>query len=358
MRLLEYEAKKILAKAGLIVPAGFILPSDSDLSKTHVDLHYPVVVKSQVPIGGRGKAGGVQIVTHHDDLRSTCSNIARLKIGDHLPTNLLIEPKLDIIREHYLSLVINRDTALIQLIAHKNGGVEVETNKNFYREDITLNTSGSVAQKITNFFEDTDVHQLEKIIRNLFACFVENDMLLLEINPLVMTTSGTYICADAKVELDDAAAFRHPDWHFEDKPSEVNFVTLDQNGMVATIANGAGLAMATVDAVASAGMRPANFLDVGGGANKDSVLQAFKRIMEYPHIKAIVINIFAGITRCDEVAQAIITARHEINNLPPLFIRLAGTKFEAAATLLEQQQIPTLTTLEACLEAVKQQVNE
>jgi len=159
------------------------------------------------------------------------------------------------------------------------------------------------------------------------------------------------------MELDNAAGFRHPEWDFEDTPTNNNFVTLDKNGAVATIANGAGLAMATVDAVTDAGMIPANFLDIGGGANSDSVLTAFKKIAEYPQVKAIVINIFAGITRCDEVAKAIIEARQHINNLPPLYIRLAGTNVELAKELLDEQHIALLPTLEACLAAAKQEVN-
>jgi succinyl-CoA synthetase beta subunit len=160
------------------------------------------------------------------------------------------------------------------------------------------------------------------------------------------------------MELDDAAALRHPDWNFEDKPKSANFVALDEHGTIATIANGAGLAMATVDAVATAGMRPANFLDIGGGANAESVLAAFARIMEFPTIHGIVINIFAGITRCDEVARAIIAAKSQIKDLPPLFIRLAGTNYEAAVELLAAENITILATLEACLAAAQEVVHE
>jgi succinyl-CoA synthetase beta subunit len=156
------------------------------------------------------------------------------------------------------------------------------------------------------------------------------------------------------MELDDAAAFRHPDWIFEEQPSDTNFVVLDQKGTIATIANGAGLAMATVDAVVSNGMKPANFLDIGGGANTESVLNAFQKIVKFEDIHAIVINIFAGITRCDEVAKAIIAAKKQIENLPPLFIRLAGTNFKEAVTLLTVENISTLATLEECLLAAKE----
>ena len=157
--------------------------------------------------------------------------------------------------------------------------------------------------------------------------------------------------------LDDAAAFRHPEWNFEQTSKEVNFVSLDEDGTVGIIANGAGLAMATVDAVADAGMRPANFLDVGGGANAASVLAAFRRIMEYRSVKAIVINIFAGITRCDEVARAIIEAKEQIVDLPPLCIRLAGTNYAEAKVLLDDAEISLLPTLKECLDTAKKEVS-
>jgi succinyl-CoA synthetase beta subunit len=179
---------------------------------------------------------------------------------------------------------------------------------------------------------------------------------LIEINPLVYTSDKKLIAGDCKITLDDNAAFRHT-WDFEEKPAEANFITLDPNGTIATIANGAGLAMATVDAVHDAGMAPANFLDIGGGANTETLLRAFKRLGEYPNIKAIVINIFAGITRCDEVARAIIAAKKQINDLPPLFIRLAGTSFDQAALLLADERIPILATLEECLASAKQEVS-
>ena len=195
------------------------------------------------------------------------------------------------------------------------------------------------------------------MVKNLYRCLIKNDATLIEINPLIYTTDKKLVAGDCKMELDDAAHFRHPEWKFEEKPTNTNFVTLDENGSIATIANGAGLAMATVDAVRDFGMNPANFLDIGGGSNSASVLAAFQKIMEYPNIKAIVINIFAGITRCDEVAKAIITAKEQISDLPPLSIRLAGTNVEQANALLAEHNIQLLPTLEACLRAARKGVD-
>lgn len=355
MRLLEYEAKQILGNAGLPVPPGLVMRQDESLEAR---ITFPVVVKSQVPVGGRGKAGGVVIVETIEELQTATDTLFGLDIKGFTPQSLLLEPKLAIADERYLSILLNRETASIQLVAHKDGGVEVESNTGFYREDITPESIPVLSRKVAELFGEENETAIQDIVTNLYECFTANDALLMEINPLVRIQSGAYVCADAKIELDDAARFRHKDWNFEEKRLDANFVTLDENGEVATIANGAGLAMATVDAVAGAGMKPANFLDVGGGANKESVLKAFNRIMEYKNVRAIVINIFAGITRCDEVARAIIAAREEIDSLPPLFIRLAGTNFEEAAVLLKEKDIATLATLEACLDAANEQISK
>jgi len=351
MRLLEYEAKAILSAAGLSVPKGRVIRNGESVTA-------PIVLKSQVPIGGRGKLGGVRVIDDQASVEEVISDLFALDIKGYKPNVLLAEEKLAIKNEHYLSLLIDRQSSTIRLVAHKNGGVEVEDNKskdflNIPIGEKTLSECGAALSEYLGY----DLAQLRPLLEKLYGAFVKNDATLLEINPLVRTADGLLVCGDCKMELDDAAVFRHPDWNFEDKPQDTNFVTLDTNGSVATIANGAGLAMATMDAVASAGMKPANFLDIGGGANAESVLKAFSRIMEFPRIEAIVINIFAGITRCDEVAKAIIEAKKQIDDLPPLFIRLAGTNFEEAVSLLAEEDIPTLATLEDCLKSAKETVH-
>lgn len=349
MKLLEYEAKAILKNFGVPVPHSFLISKDSPPPTA------PIVLKSQVPIGGRGKAGGVRVIKEQREVESAVRNILSLPITGFTPSKLLAEETVDIRKEHYLSLLIDQVSASIRLIAHKNGGIEVEENDNagFLSLEVTNDSLKDAAEKLTAHLGYDDPSLFSPLLDRLYDCFVKNDATLIEINPLILTGDGTFTCGDCKMTLDDDAAFRHPDWNFEDKPSDTNFVVLDPKGVVATIANGAGLAMATVDAVAASGMKPANFLDIGGGANTASVLAAFEKIMEFPEVKAIVINIFAGITRCDEVAKAIIAAKNQIDNLPPLFIRLAGTNFEGAVTLLAEEDIATLATLEECLEAAK-----
>ncbi|TAH32917.1 hypothetical protein EYC58_02055 [Candidatus Saccharibacteria bacterium] len=353
MKLLEYEAKAILKQSKLPVPEFVVVKPNEPILE---QINFPVVVKSQVPVGGRGKAGGVKVVESEDNLPETLERLSLLEIKGHLPQVLIAEQKLNIAEERYISLLIDRESASIQLMVNAAGGMEVESQTGFYQIDISPDTIRDRSERIAGLFNEPATKQIETLLSSLYDCFVKNDATLLEINPLVKTSEGTYVCADAKMELDDAAAFRHKEWDYEDKPGDVNFVTLDPGGEIATIANGAGLAMATVDAVAAAGMTPANFLDVGGGANKASVLAAFQRIMEYKHIKAIVINIFAGITRCDEVAQAIIAARQEIASLPPLFIRLSGTNYEAAVDVLKAEDIPLQPTLADCLKAAKETI--
>lgn len=346
MKLLEYEAKQILSRAGVPTPRSFLIESKKPAP------FLPTVIKSQVPVGGRGKAGGVAIVTTPEEFTQAVSRIEQLEIKGFLPRRLLGEEVVDIKHEYYLSLIIDKQAAAIVLMAHTDGGIEVEENQvdDFLRVVLTPQTITTAGNKLAEYFDlPQQTFALQELAEQLYRCFVQNDALLLEINPLIYTGGDTLVAGDCKMECDDAAAFRHPEWDFEEKQAETNFVTLDQHGEVATIANGAGLAMATVDAVADASMKPANFLDIGGGANEASVLAAFERIMEYPDIKVIIINIFAGITRCDEIAKAVIAARSHIPDLPPLYIRLAGTNFEQAVALLSEQDIPTLATLEECI---------
>ena len=355
MNLLEHEAKTLLKAAGIPTPLSSLLTKDAP----SLNQYLPIVLKSQVPIGGRGKAGGIVIVDNSNDLQPTIDNLLKLGIKGFKPTALLAEEKLAIQTELYLSLLVDRATAGILLVANKAGGIEVEDTKDFasWQVDYQKPDFDALGQSLADYYDlQGQTFVLQDLAQKLFTCLKENDATLIEINPLVLTKDDQLIAGDCKLTLDDAAAFRHPEWSFEQKSVEANFVSLNPEGTVATIANGAGLAMATVDAVADAGMKPANFLDIGGGANADSVLAAFRRIMEYPNVQAIVINIFAGITRCDEVAKAIIIARDKMPNLPPLCIRLAGTNYEAAKELLDAHEISLLPTLRECLDTAKQEV--
>lgn len=357
MNLLEHEAKQILTSANIPVPSSTLIKKNQKISNI-----LPVVLKSQVPTGGRSKAGGIIIANTQEAVEQAINKLFTLNIKGHIPSSLLAEEKLNITRELYISLVVDRASAALKLIAHTNGGVEVEENKNFmsWQLDYTKPDFDALGQSLADYYNlQEQTFALQDLVQNLLTCLKENDATLIEINPLVLTTENKLIAGDCKLTLDDSAAFRHPEWDFETKPAEVNFVTINPDGNIATIANGAGLAMATVDAAYSAGLTPANFLDIGGGANTEMLLKAFNKITdEYPNLQAILINIFAGITRSDEVAKAIIAAKEQIESLPPLFIRLAGTNYQEAVGLLEAANISIMPNLESCLEAAKEAVHE
>ena len=320
----EYQAKRVLARCGVAIPQGVVVHTADEAR--HVAL--PAVLKSQVLAGGRGKAGGVQVVDDTSQLLPAYQRIMATPIKGQLPQVVLAEERLPIEREFYLSILVDRANQRLELLAHAQGGVEVEAlaQWSFLRRAIDGDTITSLAEELAATYQLPGRQaELAALLQQLLAAVQAQDATLLEINPLVLT-------ADCKLVVDDAARFRHPEWPAAQ--AEHNFVELNRAGSVATIANGAGLAMATVDAVEAAGLQPANFLDIGGGATSQQVLAAFQRLMEFPHLQAIVINIFAGITRSDEVARAIITARQRMAGLPPLFVRLEGTNAAEARELL------------------------
>lgn len=342
MKLLEYEAKTLLDSCSFPVPKGNIEPPQ--------DL--PVVIKSQVPIGGRGKAGGIKIAQTTSELEQFTKDIKQLSIKGFTPKTLLYEEVLDIDRELYLSLAVDRPSSSVVLMAHADGGVEIESHdpKDFFRHTLTADTIEAIGQTLADFYGLPEkAFVLTDLVEKLYKCTVGSDALLLEINPLILTNDGSFIAGDCKMTLDNAAIFRHKDWDFEDKPQSANFITLDEAGTVATIANGAGLEMATVDAVKAAGFIPANFLDIGGNATTEGILESFNQIVKFSHVNHIIINIFGGIVRCDTVAAAIIEARHAIPTLPPLLIRLSGTNANQARDLLEAKGLTLFDTLEDCL---------
>ena len=356
MNLLEYEAKTILSATGILIPQSEIIKHGGAAG-----VKLPAVLKSQVPIGGRGKLGGIKIVEQENELKQTVESLFSLSIKGHTPSVLLAEEKLAIDRELYLAVLINRTDTTVELVAHREGGVEVEANNSADFLHIVLDGKNdeTAGEQLAEYYGlESHSFALQDMIKNLYHCFIQNDATLIEINPLVLTADNQLVAGDCKMTLDDAARFRHPEWQFEIVSHDANFVVLSPEGSVATIANGAGLAMATVDAVVDGGMTPANFLDIGGGASTATVLAAFERIVTFSNVQAIVINIFAGITRCDEVARAIVAAREQIDTLPPLFIRLAGTNYEAAADILNEAGIPLLPTLTDCIESAKEVVNE
>lgn len=346
MNLLEYEAKGILQNFNIPIPNSTPFHRNEPLPNT------PTVLKSQVHTGGRGKAGGVAVVREQLEMASAAKRIFSLVINDERPQTILAEELLDITHEYYLSIVINRATAEIELVAHKEGGIEVEshTTSEFLRKTLTHSSVDILGEMLAEYYDlPEQTFALQELVKNLYECFVKSDTILLEINPLVLTADNELIAGDCKMTLDDDAAFRHSEWDFEQMPTSANFVALNPHGSIATIANGAGLAMATVDAVKQAGLTPANFLDIGGGATVNGIVTSFQKILEFPNVNAIVINIFGGIVRCDDVANAILEARKQFASLPNLYIRLSGNKSAEATKLLAGAGLTLYPDLPACL---------
>lgn len=350
MRLLEYEAKQLLCAHGALVPSGQIITDAGDVPK----LSLPLVIKTQIPTGGRGKAGGIKKVNTDNQFSEIIERLLSEPVLGYQATTLLAEEALPIKHELYIAIAVDRTTRSLVLLAHTQGGVDIETaahDSKMLKVTLDSKPNEEIQQQLFDYFKlpENLREQLRSTCHSLWKTCASEDALLVEVNPLVVTDDDQLICADAKIELDDAAAFRH-DWDFEHAPESTQFVVLNEQGTVGSMANGAGLAMATVDAIRSAGAIPANFLDVGGGTNTDGMVAAFKKLSESPNIKAIVVNIFGGITRCNEVADAIVVARKSVPKLPPLFIRLTGTNETEGREILRNAGVPILPDLKSCVD--------
>ena len=339
MNLLEHHAKSLVAEYGLPVPQSWLVRAGNPVPAI---LNYPVVAKSQVPVGGRGKAGGIISVSNEQQAAAALTDLFQLSIKGHLPSAVLFEEKLTARRELYLSLRLNRDTRQIEWLASPQGGIEIEDNAASVKT-LAYGTDDTVKQLCEAL--GTDPAILEPIIDGIDQCFLQSDLLLCEINPLIELESGQLICADAKCLVDDNARFRHPELPWP--PTEGN-PPKPLGGTIGCIANGAGMAMSTMDTIVAAGGSPANFLDIGGGTGEKEFVTALKQIMELG-VTSIIVNIFAGISRCDEIARGIIAAQQQLPNLPPLYIRLEGTNREQAVELLTDAGIAIEPDLKTCV---------
>lgn len=352
MNLLEFEAKKLLSKYDLPIPIGDVIKT----SKLEIPFS-PSIVKSQVPIGGRGKLGGVKFIPDSSsESLKIVNEIADLTIQKFKPDFLLFEEPLDIEHEFYLSLNINRVEKQIELVAHKNGGIEIESldSDTFFRSFIQSSQIKIIAENLAEYFDLPEKSFiLEDIIKNLFRSFTQQDMILLEINPLVLDKTGDFYLADSKVTLDPAAFFRHRSRNFHSKEQSSNLVILDNNGQVATLANGAGLAMSTVDYVIDSGFSVINFLDIGGSVTPETLLNFFLEISDFPNLKLIIINIFGGIVDCKIVAEAIIETKNKSPNLAKIAVRLSGNNSQEASEILQNYQIKTYSSLPELIKGIQ-----
>ncbi len=362
MNIHEYQAKDILRKYGVAVPRGKVAFTPEEAEAAANELGGNVfVVKAQIHAGGRGKAGGVKLAKSPAEVKEIAAQMLGSKLVTHQTgprgkevRRVLIEEGIDIARELYLGIVLDRSQSKLVIMASTEGGVEIEKVaaenpdaifKEYVEPDIGLQAFQARRIAFKLGLEGAQVKNAVKFIIGLYNAFVDSDASLAEINPLVVTGSGEVLALDAKMNFDDNALYRHPeiaemrDIHEED-PLEVeaskyglNYIKLDGN--VGCMVNGAGLAMATMDIIKLHGGMPANFLDVGGGASVETVRNGFKIILSDPNVKAILVNIFGGIVRCDRVAKGIIEAAKTVDIGVPLVVRLAGTNAEEAAELLK-----------------------
>ena len=366
MKIHEYQAKEILKKYQVPVPRGKVAFSVEEADQIARELGSDVcVVKAQIHAGGRGKGGGVKLARGLDEVKKYSEEILGMNLVTHqtgpegrIVRKLLIEEGMNIARELYLGIVLDRAVSQLVFMASTEGGVEIEkvaaeTPEKILKEwvDPALGLTAFQARKLAFGLglEGKQVNNAVKFMLGLYRAFVESDCSLAEINPLIVTGEGDVIALDAKINFDDNAAYRHKEYADlrdldEEDPMEVeaskydlNYIKLDGN--VGCMVNGAGLAMSTMDIIKLAGGEPANFLDVGGGANVDTVRNGFKIILSDKNVRAILINIFGGIVRCDRVAQGVIEAANSIDINVPVVVRLEGTNAEEAAVLLEKSDI-------------------
>jgi succinyl-CoA synthetase beta subunit len=366
MNIHEYQAKAVLREYGVPVPRGIPAFSVDEAVKGANELGGPVwVVKAQIHAGGRGKAGGVKVVKAVDDVKKEAARLLGSTLVTHQTgphgkqvNRLYIEEGSPIDKEFYLSMLIDRETSRVAIVVSTEGGMNIEeVAHNTPDKIVTISVDPvtgvcphhvrSVAQALKL---DADLaKQLGPLLSNLYKAFVDTDMSLLEINPLVVTKDKKLICLDAKIDFDNNAMFLHPkiaalrDETEEDAKEieaskfDLNYIALD--GSIGCMVNGAGLAMATMDIIKLYGMAPANFLDVGGSATKDKVAAAFKIITSDHNVKGILVNIFGGIMKCDVIADGVVAAVKEVGLRVPLVVRLEGTNVELGKDIIAKSNL-------------------
>ncbi|MBK1666028.1 succinate--CoA ligase subunit beta [Rhodospirillum rubrum] len=380
MNIHEYQAKQVLAKYGVPVLKGGVAYTAEEAEKVALDLAGPVyVVKSQIHAGGRGKGhfkepsagdkGGVRVVKSTDEVFSNAKQMLGATLVTHQSgaegkevKRVYIEDGCDIKRELYLSLLVDRATSAVTVMASTEGGMDIEEVANHSPEKIFFQGIDQ-ATGISGFhcrnvafslgLEGKQVGAFTKLLSALYKCFTETDCSMLEINPLVVAGDGQVIPLDCKMNFDSNALYRHPDiveyrdedeedpMELEASKHDLNYIKLD--GSIGCMVNGAGLAMATMDIIKLKGGAPANFLDVGGGATRERVTAAFKIILSDPNVDGILVNIFGGIMRCDVIAEGVIAAAREVSLNVPLVVRLEGTNVELGKKIMAESGLPIIS---------------
>ncbi len=370
LKIHEYQGKEIFRRFGIATPRGVPAFSVDEAVKAAQSLGGPVwVVKAQIHAGGRGKGGGVKLARSIDEVKSLATQMLGMQLVTHQTgpggqkvRRLLIEEGADIKKEYYVGMVVDRGSQRVALMASSEGGMDIEqvaakTPEKIHKvfvdpeKGLTAAEADDVARKIG--IPDASVPQARAVLQGLYKAFVETDASLAEINPLILTGDGKVIALDAKLNFDSNALFRHPDIVEmrdldEEDPAEVeaskydlSYISLDGN--IGCLVNGAGLAMATMDTIKLYGGEPANFLDVGGGATAEKVTEAFKIMLKNPGLKAILVNIFGGIMRCDTIAEGVVAASKAVGLPVPLVVRMKGTNEDIGRKILADSGLPIIT---------------
>ena len=372
MKLLEYQAKEVLASLGIAIPPGVVARNPDEAASAFARLG-PVAVKAQVPVGGRGKAGGIKLARSEDEARRAAEQIIGMDIKGFKVPLVYCETALEIEREIYLGFTVDRDARANILMLSAKGGMDIEQVAEESPQSIARlypnPWRGPLDFELAQLVYDAQLAGLMRplvaLIKKLHRAIPELDALTAEINPLVVTKNGHVIAGDAKLEIDDNATWRHRDleekyggvlegdpYEVEAKKRNLTYVSLD--GDIGIIGNGAGLCMGTLDLVQRAGGRPANFCDIGGGAKAEVVENALAVILMNPRVKGVLINVFGGITRGDEVAKGVVTARNNLNMKLPLVVRMSGTREEEGREILKQNGIePGVSGWEAAKKIVE-----
>jgi succinyl-CoA synthetase beta subunit len=365
MKIHEYQAKQIFAKYGMPLPEGEMATTPDEVKQIAERIGKPVMVKAQVHVGGRGKAGGIKKADNPDEAFEKASQILGMDIKGLTVKKVLVTECKDIASEAYVGVIVDRKSKKPVIMVSAAGGIDIEqvareTPEKIHKLEVDpiLGLRPFQARNLAYLlYEDRKIANLAApVILKLYRAFVENDCSLAEINPLITTPEGEVWAVDAKINIDDSGLERHPeiekmrDFDSEDqaeveaRQKDLSFVKLDGN--IGCIVNGAGLAMATMDLVKRFGAEPANFLDIGGSSNPEKVVNAMNIILRDPNVKAILFNIFGGITRCDDVANGIVEAVNRLKPRVPIVVRLTGTNEDKARDILKQVNLSSSTSME------------
>jgi len=364
VKLYEYEAVEIAKKYGIPVPRGALASNVEEAVKIASELGLPVVLKAQVLVGGRGLAGGVKRARDVEEVRKRAAELFEMNIKGEKVEKILVEEEVCISKELYISLTVDRAAGKLVYLVSEMGGVEIEDLAKKYPEKIRRIYVDPLVGYVSYMSREA-AHALnlswdkagfiDHMMRSMYKIMVDYDAELVEINPLVLTCDGRLVAVDVKIVIDDNSLFKHPELQakygrelseFERKAKELGFSYVELDGEIGVISNGAGLTMATMDAILYYGGKPANFLDIGGGATRERIREAVKLILRHPRVKAVLVNIFGGITRCDEVAWGIVDALEETGIMKPIVVRMVGTNEEESRRILGERGLSLFSDMD------------